>query len=108
MLDDIFWEIHCDLPREGPGDNESTRRAFEMMEELAQHPRILDVACGPGMQTMELARISDGPILALDFHQPFLAELQRRTEKFGFSDRIGTVNGSMFDMPFADQSFDLI
>jgi hypothetical protein len=26
----MFWEIHSNLPREGPGDNESTRRAFQI------------------------------------------------------------------------------
>jgi ubiquinone/menaquinone biosynthesis C-methylase UbiE len=50
----IFFEIHKDLPREGPGDNESTRKAFSMLVDLPAEPDILDIACGPGMQTIEL------------------------------------------------------
>lgn len=106
---EVFWEIHSGLPREGPGDDASTRAAYEAAAPgLPPHPRILDVACGPGMQTMELARISDGPITALDFHQPFLDELERRAREAGVLDRITLVNASMYDMPFPDGSFDLI
>jgi ubiquinone/menaquinone biosynthesis C-methylase UbiE len=108
MPDEIFWEIHSDLPREGPGDNESTRRSFLMMSELPENARILDVACGPGMQTLELARISLATITAVDTHQPFLDELARRAHKHGFTDRIEIINASMFSMPFAENSFDAI
>ena len=34
MLDDAFWAIHSDLPREGPGDNASTARALSAMTDL--------------------------------------------------------------------------
>jgi ubiquinone/menaquinone biosynthesis C-methylase UbiE len=108
MIDDIFWEIHSDLPREGPGDDESTRRAFKAMTDLPASPRILDVACGPGMQTMELSRLSNGPITAVDTHESFLAELRRRVDAAGISGRVSAMNASMFDMPFADGSFDII
>lgn len=125
-MDDIFWEIHRDLPREGPGDNASTTRAFGMIgDELRPDARILDVACGPGMQTLELCRITGGTsaspdvddqkqrrvtaiVTALDNHQPFLDELARRVEAAGIGDRVNIVNASMFEMPFDDGCFDLI
>jgi hypothetical protein len=47
----IFWEIHTSLPREGPGDNESTQKAYRILKELPENPRILDIGSGPGMQT---------------------------------------------------------
>jgi len=104
----IFWEIHNGLPREGPGDNESTRKAYMMLEGLPEHPRILDVGCGPGMQTIELAKLSSGLIDALDNHQPFLEDLKRRAEKEGVSERIRTVEGDMFNLNYENSSFDLI
>jgi ubiquinone/menaquinone biosynthesis C-methylase UbiE len=104
----IFWEIHSGLPREGPGDNASTHRAYLLATELPSKPRILDIGSGPGMQTMELARSSNGTIVALDTHQPFLDELDRRAKEQGFSERIKTVNASMFELPFEKESFDLI
>jgi hypothetical protein len=51
----IFWELHNALPRECPGDNESTRKAYLMLEGLPENSRILDIGCGPSMQTIELA-----------------------------------------------------
>lgn len=108
MPDEIFWEIHSGLPREGPGDNESTRRAFFMMADLRADLEILDVACGPGMQTMELAELTSRRITAVDTHQPFLDELRRRAQVSGVGDRVQTVNASMFSMPFDEQRFDVI
>lgn len=108
MTDNIFWEIHSELPREGAGNNESTDKAFSMLAGLPKIPHILDVACGPGMQTLELAKLSGGKITALDNHQPFLDELKKRADKIGIDEKITTVCGSMFDLPFEPASFDLI
>ena len=107
-LPKIFFEIHSNLPREGPGDNKSTKKAYQMLKELPENPRILDVGCGPGMQTVELAKLSGAKIVALDFHQPFLEQLKASAEKENLQDKIETVLGSMFDMKFEDKSFDLI
>jgi ubiquinone/menaquinone biosynthesis C-methylase UbiE len=104
----VFWEIHSELPREGPGDNESTKKAYNMLEDLPEKPRILDIGCGPGMQTIELAKLSGTKIVALDFHQPFLEELKVNAEKAKVQDKIETVLGNMFDLKFEDKSFDLI
>lgn len=104
----IFFEIHSSLPREGPGDNASTRKAYLMLPDLPEKPRILDVGCGPGMQTIELAKLSNGRIDALDNHQPFLDHLKKRAEEEGVSDRINIINGDMFALNYEDKSFDLI
>jgi hypothetical protein len=37
-----FFEVHKDLPREGPGDNESTKKAYLMLRNLPEKSRILD------------------------------------------------------------------
>jgi cyclopropane fatty-acyl-phospholipid synthase-like methyltransferase len=104
----IFFEMHKDMSREGPGDNASTRRAFEMITGLPDNPDILDIGCGPGMQTIELAHLCNGRITAIDNHQPFLDALNASIAKEGLSSRIQTMNMSMADMDFAENSFDLI
>jgi ubiquinone/menaquinone biosynthesis C-methylase UbiE len=104
----LFWEIHSGLPREGPGDKASTQRAYLLASELPAKPDILDIGCGPGKQTLDLAEISQGQITAVDTHDPFLHDLKHRAAAAGFSKRIQAVKASMFDLPFADQSFDLI
>jgi ubiquinone/menaquinone biosynthesis C-methylase UbiE len=105
---ELFFEIHKDLPREGPGDSESTRRAFRKLAALPDEPAILDVGCGPGAQTMDLAAISDGSIYAVDTHQPFLDNLQQKAIDQGQAHRIKILNQSMKDLKFLPASFDLI
>ncbi|MFB0566098.1 MAG: class I SAM-dependent methyltransferase [Candidatus Aminicenantaceae bacterium] len=105
--EDIFFEIHQDLPREGPGRDKYTRKAFKMLPGI-DNPRILDIGCGPGGPTMELARLSNGRVIGLDTHRPYLDKLERKIEKAGFSHRMEAVHGSMFDMDFPEESFDII
>lgn len=105
---EYFYELFDGLPRGGPGDNASTRRAWRTMTGVPPAPEILDVGCGPGMQTLELARLSGGRITALDNHQPFLDTLGREADRLGLSGRIRTLNNSMFDMDFPPGSFHVI
>jgi len=105
---DIFFELHQDLPREGPGDNPSTRKALAFLTDLPSQPSILDIGCGPGMQTVELARCTKGKIIAIDTHQPFLEKLKQRAQAEGVSDKITAVNMSMFALEFEAKSFDAI
>ena len=104
----IFYDVHSNLPREGPGGNESTCRAFNSLKNLPAKPRILDIGCGPGMQTIQLAKLSNEKIEALDNHQPFLDQLNLSAKKEGLSYRIKTVKGDMFNLKYEKESFDLI
>lgn len=107
MANDIFFEIHQDLPREGPGRNKYTRKAFKMLPEM-DRPSILDIGCGPGGPTMELARLSNGHVIGLDIHQPYLDRLTRKIVEAGLLNRVEAVKGSMSEMGFPDESFDII
>jgi SAM-dependent methyltransferase len=106
-MKDIFCEIHQNLPTEGPGRNRYTRKAFRMLPKLAK-PRILDIGCGTGTPTLELARLSEGEIIGIDVHQPFLDELTRKAEEAGLSERVKAMYCSMFDIDFPAESFDVI
>ncbi|MFH1783706.1 MAG: class I SAM-dependent methyltransferase [bacterium] len=105
---EYLYELSEKLPRCGPGDDGSTRRAFGYIPKPSDKPYILDIGCGPGMQTLELARISAGKIIALDNHQGFLDELARRSKKEGLEQNIDIKNMSMLEMDFKDRTFDII
>jgi SAM-dependent methyltransferase len=103
-----LFEIFEGLPRGGPGDDESTRRAFRRMEGLPERPRVLDIGCGCGMQTRELARLVRTTVVALDIHPPFLEALRAEAEAEGLGTRIAPVAGDMNAMSFADGTFDVV
>jgi len=105
MLEDTIFQIDKDLIREGL--NEYTRKAFHVLPKLDK-PRILDVGCGSGVPTMELASLSNGQIIGLDIDQLLLDKLTRKIEKAGLSGRVKTMKCSMLDMDFPDGSFDII
>jgi ubiquinone/menaquinone biosynthesis C-methylase UbiE len=105
---EYFYELFEALPRCGPGDNDSTRRAFNAIPELPKQPYILDIGCGPGVQTITLAEISHGTIIALDNHQAFLDQLMRTARDTGLEHRIIPKNISMLNMDFREHTFDLI
>jgi len=107
MFDDINYEIHADLPRQGPGRDQYTERAFRMLPPLTR-PDILDIGCGPGGPTVTLARLSGGQVTGIDTHQPFLGQLSQRASDAGLSDHVAAINASMFDIPFPDGSFDIV
>ncbi len=105
---DYFMQIYGTLPRAGPGDNASTARAFGMCEGLPPEPKILDIGCGPGMQTLELARLSKGFVLALDKMPQMIERVRSAVEEEGLSDRINPMQMDMHDMNFEADCFDLI
>ena len=71
-------------------------------------PRILDIGCGSGVPTMELARLGQGEVIGIDIDQPALDKLNRKIGEAGSANRVQAVNRSMLDMVFPDESFDVI
>jgi ubiquinone/menaquinone biosynthesis C-methylase UbiE len=68
----------------------------------------LDIGCGPGRQSLELARGSQGRLTALDIFQSSLTRLKAERDQSELQERIGLVRGSMTKLPFTDDHFDLI
>jgi len=84
-----------------------TRKAFQMLPEL-DNPKILDIGCGTGVPTIELARLSNGQVIGLDINQPLLDALTSKIEDADLSDRVKTMNRSLFERDFPDESFDIL
>ena len=73
-----------------------TRKAYRLLSPLDQ-PRILDIGCGRGGQTLELARLGGGPVVGIDIDRTALAVLQQRIKQAGLGDRIETILVSLLD-----------
>jgi ubiquinone/menaquinone biosynthesis C-methylase UbiE len=84
-----------------------TRKAYRMLPRM-ERPRILDIGCGSGIPTLELARLSQGEVIGIDIDRPALDKFARQIREAGLSDRVQAVNCSIFDMNFPDENFDII
>lgn len=108
FLKKVFFELHSNLPREGPGNFESTQKAYRLLHDLPPNPWILDIGCGPGKQAFDLIRISGGNITAVDNHQPYVDRLNGRAAALGLQHRVRAQYGDMFHLAFPPKSFDII
>ncbi|TVQ85917.1 MAG: class I SAM-dependent methyltransferase [Bacteroidetes bacterium] len=105
---DYFIEFYKRLDRQGPGDDKYTEMAFRLLENLPPNPRILDVGCGSGSQTLALARMAPCEITAVDVYDCLLNKLNENAQKETLKGTINTLNASMFELPFEAAQFDLI
>ena len=107
MDESAIFEIFDGLPRQGPGSNKCTEKAFNLLQPLPSGARILDIGCGAGMQTLHLASICENcHITATDIYQPYLDKLLEKAAEKGLSGRISTLCASMDDLPFENGEFD--
>ena len=109
----LFWEIHNDLPQQGPGNDECTIKALNVILNHLSNPKqddfqILDIGCGPGRQSIALAKEINCAVTAVDNHQPFLDEVNKCASENGLTDKIITVNQSMDSLSLEKQDFSII
>jgi ubiquinone/menaquinone biosynthesis C-methylase UbiE len=105
MSKDTQYQIDRDAIRANL--NRYTRQAYAMLPELDE-PRILDIGCGSGVPTLELARLSKGEIIGLDSDRIALKRLTEKLEVQGLTDRVKVVECSMREMDFPSGSFDVV
>ncbi|MDW7732845.1 MAG: methyltransferase domain-containing protein [Methanolobus sp.] len=109
MEESVIFEIFDGLPRQGPGRNECSEKAFNLIPTLPPGARILDIGCGVGMQTLHLAGMCENcHITASDIYQPYLDKLMENAAEKGLAGKISAVRASMDDLPFSDCEFDVI
>lgn len=84
-----------------------TRKAFFKLS-VIENPKILDLGCGNGVPTLELARISKGQVTALDNDQPSLDQLNQKIGELNLEDRVKTIKSSLLHLDFPKESFDII
>ena len=105
---ELLVELYDGLPRLGPGDTESTLKALNYCKNLPKNPNILDIGCGTGAQTLVLASATSGQITATDLIPQFLEQLNKTIQEQDLEDRIHTQEADMNNLPFPDNSFDLV
>ncbi|WP_258359006.1 bifunctional demethylmenaquinone methyltransferase/2-methoxy-6-polyprenyl-1,4-benzoquinol methylase UbiE [Moorella sulfitireducens (nom. illeg.)] len=75
---------------------------------LAPGNKALDVCCGTGMLSLELARAvaPGGQVVGLDFAPAMLEVARRRLAASAYGHLVQLVEGNALDLPFPDNTFD--
>jgi ubiquinone/menaquinone biosynthesis C-methylase UbiE len=104
----LINEFFTELERQGPGSSEETIRALGFIDNLSNKTKIADLGCGTGAQTMVLAQNTEATITALDLYAGSIDKLNATAGKLGFQNRVKGIVGSMDNLPFQNDEFDLI
>jgi SAM-dependent methyltransferase len=105
---DLIVESHAGLERQGPGSSEMTVKALSFMDSLDKISRVADLACGTGGQTMVLAQNISGNIIGVDICPDFINIFNDNAKKINLQDRVNGIVGSMENLSFQKEEFDLI
>ena len=91
-------------------DRSWRRRALREIVDPAQVQRILDLACGTGDFSLEIARRMhpDSRLTGLDLSPGMLAVMQKKLEKAGWDGRIETVEGDAAHLGWDEGHFDRV
>jgi ubiquinone/menaquinone biosynthesis C-methylase UbiE len=104
----LINEFFTELERQGPGSPEETIRALGFIDNLSNKTKIADLGCGTGAQTMVLAQNTEATITALDLYAGSIDKLNVTAGKLGLQNRVKGIVGSMDNLPFQNDEFDLI
>ncbi|OEE63827.1 methyltransferase [Enterovibrio norvegicus FF-454] len=101
-----FMKVFASLERWAPGSESETLKALLLLPE--QPNAILEIGCGKGLATSVLANNTNASITVVDNEQSALTRLSDRFDDEGLVDRLTTVCASMTELPFGNESFDLL
>ena len=90
------------------GQNGRWRRAMVDHIVPGRPGLVLDVACGPGGEALQLAERGAGQVVGIDLTMDMLRQGQRNVSQRSLAGRIQLINGRAEHMPFADASFDAL
>ncbi len=101
-----FMKVFEALTRWGPGSDQETLKALSSVP--TQPSNVLEIGCGKGLSTLLLANNLSAEIIAVDNDQSALDSLKKFLELEGVAQRVKPTRASMTDLPFDNNSFDLI
>lgn len=99
------YKIEKDFIRENL--NKYTIIAFKMIPKQ-RNPHILDVGCGSGVPSIELAKISGGYVIGTDIDVASLNLFRKKIKKERLEERVSVIKKSILNMNFPNESFDII
>jgi ubiquinone/menaquinone biosynthesis C-methylase UbiE len=108
MTDVPYTHGHDDVVLRSHRWRTAENSAGYLLDRLSPGLSLLDVGCGPGTITCDLARrVAPGPVIGLDTAEEVLVEARQVAERTGPA-TVSFEAGSVFDLRFDDDSFDVV
>jgi SAM-dependent methyltransferase len=105
---DTYLHGHHDSVLRSHRRRTAENSAGYLLPHLRPDARVLDVGCGPGTITVDLAaRVPDGEVIAIDAAADVLAEGRREADRRGQANVRFDV-GDVYRLDFADGTFDVV
>lgn len=105
--DPAYFLKFLDVRKSNPEEAITKRRILDSLQPL-ESKRVLDVGCGTGDDSLEIARLvgPKGRVVGVDFSEVMVAEAQRRAADSGLP--VEFCSGDAMQLDFADASFDCV
>ncbi|MEM7338995.1 MAG: methyltransferase domain-containing protein [Actinomycetota bacterium] len=108
MPDDRYTHGHHDAVLRSHRNRTIANSAAYLRPHLASGQRVLDVGCGPGTITAEIAAVvAPGEVVAIDRAADVLDEARAVCAEHGV-DNVTITVGDVYALDFADDSFDVV
>ncbi len=78
------------------------------MAKLKATDKVLDVGCGLGGSARHLAEKYNCHVTGIDLTAEYITVGKQLTDKVGLNDKVTLLEGSALNLPFADNSFDVV
>jgi ubiquinone/menaquinone biosynthesis C-methylase UbiE len=76
---------------------------------LQDHGEAVDLGCGPGHLVLEMAQYAPGlHVTGIDLSEKMLTDAKQAAQQAGLGDRVDFRLGNVEEVPFPDQSLDLV
>ena len=106
--DDRYTHGHHDSVLSSHRTRSAADSAAYLVPRLEPGQRLLDVGCGPGTITADLAAlVAPGEVIALDREADVLAEVEQLVQERGL-DNVMTTVGDVYALRFDDDAFDVV
>ncbi len=104
----IIYEFFSNTDRQGPGSPRETMKALSFIDGLTEKSKIADIGCGTGGQTMVLGKNTPCEIIGVDAWPGFINQFNQNAKIKNLQNRVKGIVGSMENLPFKEEEFDLI
>ena len=84
-----------------------TRMAYKLLPKI-NNPKILDIGCGSGVPTLELAILSNGNLTGIDIDKLSLEKFRKKLNQSEFKTKVSIKQVSLENNDFPNENFDII